>query len=87
MGADRKWIIVRIDGKTVDIKAEATTIFKGNDIEDVNLEYRKQTSYQTDSHRQGDQTAELGAKYNNILTDEISFIEKLSFNGFNEGTD
>ena len=60
---------------------------KCNDIEDVNLEYRKQTSYQTDSHRQGDQTAELGAKYNNILTDEISFIEKLSFNGFNEGTD
>ena len=31
--------------------------------------------------------AELGAKNNNILTDEISFIEKLSFNGFNEGTD
>ena len=31
MGADRKWIIVRIDGKTVDIKAEAT-IFKGNDL-------------------------------------------------------
>ena len=29
----------------------------------------------------------LKTKYNNILTDEISFIEKLSFNGFNEGTD
>ena len=49
MGADRKWIIVRIDGKTVDIKAEATTIFKGNDIEDVNLEYRKQRKH---THKQ-----------------------------------
>ena len=29
---------------------------------------------------------ELGAKVNNILVDGISFIEKLSFNGFNEGT-
>ena len=29
---------------------------------------------------------EFGAKVNNILVDEISFIEKLSFNAFNEGT-
>lgn len=28
----------------------------------------------------------FGAKVNNILVDEISFIEKLSFNAFNEGT-
>ena len=31
-------------------------------------------------------TAEFGAKCNNILIDGISFIEKLSFNAFNEGT-
>ena len=31
-------------------------------------------------------TVELGAKCNNILIDGISFIEKLSFNAFNEGT-
>ena len=29
---------------------------------------------------------ESGAKCNNILVDGISFIEKLSFNAFNEGT-
>ena len=29
---------------------------------------------------------EFGAKVNNILVDGISFIEKLSFNAFNEGT-
>ena len=29
---------------------------------------------------------EFGAKCNNILIDEISFIEKLPFNAFNEGT-
>ena len=29
---------------------------------------------------------EFGAKSNNILIDGISFIEKLSFNAFNEGT-
>ena len=29
---------------------------------------------------------EFGAKGNNILIDGISFIEKLSFNAFNEGT-
>jgi hypothetical protein len=29
---------------------------------------------------------EFGAKCNNILIDGISFIEKLSFNAFNEGT-
>ena len=29
---------------------------------------------------------EFGAKCNNILVDRISFIEKLSFNAFNEGT-
>ena len=29
---------------------------------------------------------EFGAKYNNILIDGMSFIEKLSFNAFNEGT-
>ena len=29
---------------------------------------------------------EFGAKCNNILVDGISFIEKLSFNAFNEGT-
>lgn len=29
---------------------------------------------------------ELGAKCNNILIDGISFIEKQSFNAFNEGT-
>lgn len=28
----------------------------------------------------------FGAKVNNILIDGISFIEKLSFNAFNEGT-
>lgn len=31
-------------------------------------------------------SVELGAKVNNILVDGISFIEKLSFNAFNEGT-
>lgn len=31
-------------------------------------------------------TVEFGAKCNNILVDGISFIEKLSFNAFNEGT-
>ena len=31
-------------------------------------------------------TVEFGAKCNNILIDRISFIEKLSFNAFNEGT-
>lgn len=31
-------------------------------------------------------TVEFGAKYNNILIDGISFIEKVSFNAFNEGT-
>lgn len=31
-------------------------------------------------------TVELGAKCNNILIDGILFIEKLSFNPFNEGT-
>ena len=31
-------------------------------------------------------TVEFGAKSNNILIDGISFIEKLSFNAFNEGT-
>ena len=31
-------------------------------------------------------TVEFGAKCNNILIDCISFIEKLSFNAFNEGT-
>ena len=30
--------------------------------------------------------AEFGAKCNNILVDGLSFIEKLSFNAFNEGT-
>lgn len=29
---------------------------------------------------------ELGAKCNNIQVDGLSFIEKLSFNAFNEGT-
>ena len=29
---------------------------------------------------------EFGAKVNNIQVEEISFIEKLSFNAFNEGT-
>ena len=29
---------------------------------------------------------EFGAKCNNILVDGISFIKKLSFNAFNEGT-
>ena len=31
-------------------------------------------------------SVELGAKVNNILVDGISFIEKLSFNAFNEGS-
>lgn len=31
-------------------------------------------------------SVEFGAKFNNILVDGISFIEKLSFNAFNEGT-
>ena len=31
-------------------------------------------------------SVEFGAKVNNILVDRISFIEKLSFNAFNEGT-
>ena len=31
-------------------------------------------------------SVEFGAKVNNILIDGISFIEKLSFNAFNEGT-
>ena len=31
-------------------------------------------------------TVEFGAKSNNILIDGVSFIEKLSFNAFNEGT-
>lgn len=31
-------------------------------------------------------SVEFGAKCNNILIDGISFIEKLSFNAFNEGT-
>ncbi len=31
-------------------------------------------------------SVEFGAKCNNILVDGISFIEKLSFNAFNEGT-
>ena len=31
-------------------------------------------------------TVEFGAQCNNILIDGISFIEKLSFNAFNEGT-
>ena len=31
-------------------------------------------------------SVEFGAKVNNILVDAISFIEKLSFNAFNEGT-
>ena len=31
-------------------------------------------------------TVEFGAKSNNLLIDGISFIEKLSFNAFNEGT-
>ena len=31
-------------------------------------------------------TVEFGAKCNNILIDGISFIERLSFNAFNEGT-
>ncbi|MCI5718105.1 MAG: hypothetical protein MR292_06975 [Alistipes sp.] len=29
---------------------------------------------------------EFGAKCNNLLVDGLSFIEKLSFNAFNEGT-
>ena len=32
------------------------------------------------------ESVEFGAKVNNILVDGISFIEKLSFNAFNEGT-
>ena len=32
------------------------------------------------------QNVEFGAKCNNIQVDGISFIEKLSFNAFNEGT-
>ena len=31
-------------------------------------------------------SVEFGAKCNNILVDGLSFIEKLSFNAFNEGT-
>ena len=31
-------------------------------------------------------SVEFGAKVNNMLVDGISFIEKLSFNAFNEGT-
>lgn len=31
-------------------------------------------------------SVEFGAKCNNILIDGISFIEKFSFNAFNEGT-
>ncbi len=31
-------------------------------------------------------SVEFGAKFNNILVDRISFIEKLSFNAFNEGS-
>jgi hypothetical protein len=31
-------------------------------------------------------SVEFGAKCNNIMVDGISFIEKLSFNAFNEGT-
>ena len=31
-------------------------------------------------------TVEFGAKSNNILIDGISFIEKVLFNAFNEGT-
>ena len=31
-------------------------------------------------------SVEFGAKVNNILVDGISFIEKLSFNAFNEGS-
>lgn len=31
-------------------------------------------------------TVEFGAKYINILIDGISFIERLSFNAFNEET-
>lgn len=31
-------------------------------------------------------SVEFGAKSNNIQVDGISFIEKLSFNPFNEGT-
>ena len=31
-------------------------------------------------------SAEFGAKCNNILVDGVSFIEKLSFNAFNERT-
>lgn len=42
--------------------------------------------HQTYSQRQGGKTVEFGAKCNNILIDGISFIEKLSFNAFNEGT-
>ena len=30
-------------------------------------------------------SVEFGAKVNNILVDGVSFIEKLSFNAFNEG--
>ena len=30
-------------------------------------------------------SVEFGAKINNILVEGISFIEKLSFNAFNEG--
>lgn len=33
-----------------------------------------------------EKSVEFGAKVNNILVDGISFIEKLSFNAFNEGT-
>ena len=31
-------------------------------------------------------SVEFGAKCNNILVDGLSFVEKLSFNAFNEGT-
>ena len=51
---------------------------KYNDIEKANLAYKKQ--------RKHTKTVEFGAKCNNILIDGISFIEKLSFNAFNEGT-
>ena len=97
MGADRKWIIVRIDGKTVDIKGRSHYIqgqrplYGKSDAfptdvkllwECVERAYRMMCgiSSQPGEHR-------LKTKCNNILTDVISFIEKLSFNGFNEGTD
>ena len=46
----------------------------------------QQAVSEADSEGKEVESVEFGAKCNNILVNGLSFIEKLSFNAFNEGT-